>query len=316
MHHRVPYLIVAMLAFPGVLALPSSAAEKARTYICRSGTVIWNQAVPCHKDSPERQAVADRIKSGKASLSSLHESSSGKFTRETKRHEPPVQVNAHLGQIQAFPEKLLNVEIIVKDILLRGNVFRGDSRMPEGRRSVVVIEDTYGRSLPVALDEDRGLKFSGTFEPNFSYPLAQVILEIHHVSDGYLVYAKGMSFSQDPPQASEVNFSDRPDPILPEIKSSNEPDKRVDVPAAPQPLQMQLNQQQMPSPEQLKDLTAGLAGGSKGGLVESMSGLLKVFRGGGMEVMPEETDSLGFEKSKRKGVVEKHRVHNASRDGK
>lgn len=301
-----------MLTFPSLMPLPSSAAEKARTYICKSGTVIWNQAVPCDKDSPERQAVADRIKSQKASATPAPAAASEGFTYGKKQYEPPAQVNANIGQIQAFPEKLLGVEIIVKDLLLHGNVFRGDARMPEGKRSIVVIEDSYGRSLPVALDEDRGLKFSGTFEPNFSYPLMQAVLEIRHVNDGYLVYAKGLTFSQEPPQASEVNFSDKPDPILSEFKEAEE---QSEEPLSGQPVQsLQIPSQQIPSAAAMKELTAGLTNGQNGGLPDNLSELLKVFGGGSMPGMPEETDSLGFEKSKRKGAVEKHRVYNPSRD--
>jgi len=261
--HRL--VVSALFALPIILSLQvtsSLGGEKTqRTYICKSGTVIWNQAEPCDKDTPERKAVAERIR---------NQTSPAPPEVPVHKQSSKPNVAANIGQIQAFPEKHLDVNLILSAVALRGNIFRGDSRLPEGKRSIAVIEDSFGRSLPAVLDDDRGLKFSKTLEPDLSYAVDKAVLEIRRVEGGYLVYAKGLIFSEEPPRdAGVVNFNDKPDPIIPAIGIKNEEQAGGDF--TDRPAVISQNMPEAPSLQGQSDLVQKA--------LDRLPELLKVFGG-------------------------------------
>lgn len=190
-------------------------AKQARPYICNEANVIWNQSLPCDKDTPERQAIAHKLPKKVENVSLKSESANSSSLK-------PAEELSTIELVRDFPLKYKGTTIRIENIWLRGQIERDSQGLPASRRFIGILEDDAENILPIAIHNDWAFKLKRTLDQNYAYHIDTVRLTLEHANVGLYRCIKGIVFSGRDPKPSEqpMNFETL-SPIIPDENQTN-----------------------------------------------------------------------------------------------
>lgn len=196
----------------------STEAQQARTYFCQERGVIWNQNQPCNQDSPERQAVVNRI--SKARM----EPKKPSFPTVRTPYDSSEVIIDELWQIKEFPSKYANATIVLENIWLRGELRKSPSELPIGQQYVAFLQNKDGDTLAIAFHDDWAFRLKTKLRPKHIYSVKKIRLVMERLESGVYPLVKSLHFGAEAMQPADALSEDfNQSPIISDGGSASAP---------------------------------------------------------------------------------------------